>query len=653
MAKFLTAPIPTTGMPPGVPYIVGNEAAERFSYYGMKAILPVFMSQYLLTKHGDPDFMTATQVRETMAWFSFFAYFVPLFGAILADAFWGKYKTVLYLSLFYCLGHGTLALMDLPEALLEKTFDPRTFLYIGLVLIALGAGGIKPCVSANVGDQFGQSNGHLIEKVYGWFYFSINVGSFFAYLSIPWLLDRYGPGWAFGVPGILMAIATFVFWLGRHRFVHIPPAGREYFSHVFTGEGLSVLLRLTPVYAFVAVFWSLYDQSASAWVVQAGQMDLKFLGIEWLQSQVGAVNPLLILLFAPIFTYAVYPLLGKLFKLTSLRKMFLGFLLTAASFALAAKIEGDIAAAKQDFEASIAPQITPETIDLAASLAAIEASGRPGSAENLLGALFESGAVSLVRNARQLADSGPAAVPASKLPLDEVAAVSQALAAEKASQSAESQAKLGATPKKLSEKAAFEAQHGAELETLEAAFAQRTREQRRRLEDALRGLPPGADQASLAAALGLERVLSADAIAGSEDQRGVWLGASQVALRSGQPPLPVERPNIVWQLLAYVLLTAGEVMVSITALEFAYTQAPLKIKSLVMCLYLLAVSAGNLLTALVNRFTMDEYGDSTLVGADYYWFFTKLMLGAAVVYIGVAALYKPKTYLQQEQPAAG
>ena len=86
---------------------------------------------------------------------------------------------------------------------------------LGLALIALGAGGIKPCVSAHVGDQFGKQNKHLITKVFGWFYFSINFGSTVSMPLTPWLLEHYGPGWAFGVPGILMAIATFVFWLGR------------------------------------------------------------------------------------------------------------------------------------------------------------------------------------------------------------------------------------------------------------------------------------------------------------------------------------------------------------------------------------------------------------------------------------------------------
>ena len=105
-------------------------------------------------------------------------------------------------------------------------------------------------------------------------------------------------------------------------------------------------------------------------------------------------------------------------------------------------------------------------------------------------------------------------------------------------------------------------------------------------------------------------------------------------------------PSVAWQLLAYVVITAAEVLVSITCLEFSYTQAPKQMKSLIMGIYLLSVAAGNFLTAAVNRFTMDSAGNSTLVGANYYWFFTNLMIAATVLFIFVVIFYKPREYLQ-------
>src|SRR5438046_1091582 len=187
-AQYLTAPLKTDKMPPGVPFIVGNEAAERFSYYGMNSILVVFMTKYLLDKMGHLSVMSPTNAE---AWYHTFVsalYFLPIFGAILADAVFGKFWVVFWLSIVYCGGHATLALMGSPVA---HAIEPRYLLAIGLLLIALGAGGIKPCVSTNVGDQFGASSTHLLTRVFNWFYFSINAGSAFSTLLIPWLLEPY------------------------------------------------------------------------------------------------------------------------------------------------------------------------------------------------------------------------------------------------------------------------------------------------------------------------------------------------------------------------------------------------------------------------------------------------------------------------------
>ena len=340
MSKFPTLPDQKlTTMPGGVPFIVGNEAAERFSFYGMKTILVVFMTQYLMSASGQCAFMSEAEAWENLAWFTASAYFFPVIGAIIADAILGKYLTIMLLSWVYCLGHLALALMDMPPAALEASFEPKTWMLIGLFLIAVGSGGIKPCVSAHVGDQFGAGNKHLLSKVFGWFYFSINFGSFFSTLLTPWLLKWHGPGWAFGVPGVLMFVATVVFWMGRHRFVHVQPRGFAFIRETFSGDGLRTILKLIPVYLFISVFWSLYDQTGGAWVLQAGRMDREFLGVEWLESQVQAINPLLILAFIPLFSYVIYPAISKVFPLTPIRRISIGLFITVAAFGLSGLIE--------------------------------------------------------------------------------------------------------------------------------------------------------------------------------------------------------------------------------------------------------------------------------------------------------------------------
>lgn len=527
-SNYRSAPTETTGMPRGIPFIIGNEAAERFSFYGMKTILAVFMAQYLLTSSGTPNYFTPSEAREWVAWFVASAYFFPVIGAMVADAFLGKYKTILLLSIVYCLGHATLACIDLPSSMLKATFEPKSWLMAGLFLVAVGSGGIKPCVSAHVGDQFGQSNKHLLSRVFGWFYFSINFGSFFSTLLTPWLLKNYGPGWAFGVPGVLMGLATLVFWMGRHRYIHIPPKGWGFVQETFSANGLRALGGLVSIYAFVAVFWSLYDQTGGAWVQQAAQMNCHFLGINWLESQIQAVNPLLILIFIPLFSYAVYPILGKFFTLTPLRKIGIGFLLTVAAFGISATAQARIDAEQAAFERSVTPLVAAGTVDFSATIDRLKSEEKNSIAQEL--------------------------------------------------------AKLVEAPKPA-----------------DAAW-----------------------QGSVATTLG---------------SGGIAVGKDGAAMLA-------EWPSIAWQILAYIVITAAEVLVSVTCLEFSYTQSPPKMKSFIMSLYLLSVSAGNALTALVNRFTQDASGNSTLEGARYYWFFTGLMLAATVVYVVVSRFYKGREYLQ-------
>jgi POT family proton-dependent oligopeptide transporter len=443
---YLTKPAQTTGWPKGIPYIIGNEAAERFSYYGMRSILVVFMTQYLMGADGNLAPMNDAEAR---GWYHIFAqavYFLPLLGSIVSDGVLGKYKTILSLSIVYCLGHLALAL--------DET---RLGLALGLGLIALGSGGIKPCVSANVGDQFGESNKHLISKTFSWFYFSINFGSFFSTLLIPWLLKAYGPHIAFGLPGLLMLIATIIFYAGRKQFVHVPPAGMGFVREIFSLEGLKAIGKLTILLVCLAPFWALFDQTGSAWVLQAKEMDLNFLGMELLPSQTHAANPIMVMILAPLFAYGLYPAMNKVFPLTPLRKICIGFFIASSAFVVSAYIQ-------------------------------------------------------------EMIDAGG-------------------------------------------------------------------------------------------------------------------------------------RPTIWWQMLAYLIITIAEVMVSITALEFFYTQGPRKLKSLILALKMMSISLGNAFTAGVNFFIMNDDGTTKLEGASYYYFFAGVMFVTAVLFIFVAMNYQEKTYLQGDEPA--
>lgn len=320
-------------MPSGIPHIIGNEAAERFSFYGMKAILAVFLSQYLfLMDDALRTPMEETRATELVHLFNAAFYITPILGALLADVLLGKYRVIIILSLVYCAGHASLALMG--------TFgNSEHWMMAGMGLIALGAGGIKPCVSAHVGDQFGAKNSHLLPRVFNWFYFAINLGAFASMLLTPWLLEWYGPHWAFGVPGALMAIATFIFWLGRKRFAHVPAGGMRFLREAFGKDGIIAMAKLLPVYLFVAMFWALFDQTGSTWIFQSQDMDRNFLGFTWLPSQIQSLNSVFVLSFIPLFSYFIYPTVGKFWPLSSLRKIGIGLLLMTSAFVLVSLIQ--------------------------------------------------------------------------------------------------------------------------------------------------------------------------------------------------------------------------------------------------------------------------------------------------------------------------
>ncbi|MBU8898294.1 MFS transporter [Corallococcus sp. H22C18031201] len=345
--------------PPQIPYIIGNEACERFSFYGMRNILTVFLIDYLLLTQIPDTEMRTTRAKALFHFFMFGVYWFPLVGGWLADRFFGKFRVILWLSLVYCAGHACLALFE----------NSIPGFFTGLLLISVGSGGIKPCVAAMVGDQFTAKNKHLLKKIFAIFYWTINLGSLFASLFIPLALKKLGPAVAFGIPGVLMFVATFLFWLGRKHYVLVPPSGPN--PHSFLRIVLSALSRKRPeapagakshwldaalqrhppeavegakavfrisglMLPFVPFFWMLFDQKASTWVVQARSMDPYVGPLKFEPSQMQFINPALVMLLIPFLTAVVYPALQRAgMELTPLRRMPLGLAVGAVAYVIA------------------------------------------------------------------------------------------------------------------------------------------------------------------------------------------------------------------------------------------------------------------------------------------------------------------------------
>ena len=430
-------------------YIVGNEACERFSFYGMRSILVAYMTGMLL--------MSKNEATEVVHLFIACTYLLPLLGAWLADRFLGRYRTIISISLFYCLGNAVLAMADFAGDVETR----KWILFIGLTIIAIGAGGIKPCVSAFVGDQVpeGEKNGPTMTRLYAAFYWSVNLGSFFSFLVIPWVRQNWGYSWAFGIPGIFMALATLIFWLGRKKYNHVPPTQPEFLhalcSRVFQGparacerfggeavkratntaigiaafvviapivvllgnwahdggariaalsganetataligvltlilyvialllaalklaastgmkgflgvlgcmifeskeeinkrftesekRGVRNLVRVLIVFLMIIPFWSLYDQTASSWVLQGKMMksiDLSWGGVKFSfgAEEMQSFNPLLIMTFVPLVTLFVYPHIGR--WAAPLKRMGLGILMAGIAYGAVAALQ--------------------------------------------------------------------------------------------------------------------------------------------------------------------------------------------------------------------------------------------------------------------------------------------------------------------------
>jgi POT family proton-dependent oligopeptide transporter len=469
-------------LPRQIAYIIGNEGCERFSFYGMRNILTQFLVSSALISAIDVVSKEEREgaAKEVFHTFVLGVYFFPLLGGWLADRFLGKYRTILYLSLIYCIGQACLALF----------VNDKAGFYLGLFLIALGSGGIKPCVSAFVGDQFDQSNKSLAKIVFDAFYWIINFGSFFASLLMPAFLRHFGPQVAFGVPGVLMFISTVILWLGRRHYVNVPPSPLH--PDAFTRVVRSALVAAGPNGSGrPGLLLALLGALAAAGLVVMGLVDLgRMLAGE-------------------------KPLLGVAQWWCLALVVAIGFAGTGAWWQL------DRARAVHPAEAVDGARSVLRILVLFALVTPFWS-------------LFDQKASTWVLQAN------------------------------------------GMTKPSWFEPSQMQALNPL-LVMLLIPFNNLV------LYPALRrrGVEPTA----------LRRMCAGIAFSGLS-----WIvaGALQLFLDAGEPL------SITWQVLPYALLTFGEVLVSATGLEFAYSQAPAPMKGAIMAFWNLSVTVGNLWVLLVN-----------------------------------------------------
>lgn len=529
-----TAIPPATGHPTGFWFFFWGEFAERCSYYGMRAILALYMTERLGVDKANAG--------TYMSLFIAACYFFPLIGGYIADNFFGKYWTIVLFSVPYVVAQFLVGI--------ENWY----VVCATLVLLAMGSGVIKPNISTLMGltyDQQRPGQDQLRTSAFSWFYMSINIGAALSQFSMPWLRNNYGYQTAFLFPAALMAMALFIFAMGKRFYAKetierkVVGTPGEQIPGTTTVTGIPVhykvvtqseieadralkwlvLSRIGALFLTVMFFWAIFDQSASTWIFFADTfMDGRILGMSVSADQIQAFNPVFIVLLVPVSVWLFKTLAKNGREVKATQKMTLGFILTGLSMVIMSAA-GYMAGEKREALKLTVPQGAlvvpmPEGVKL----------------ENV------SGAATVANGVRLTATDFTYDKDKKKLTF--------------------ANGKVVLTD-------------GTEIPVAKGHVA-------------ATALP---QEAALAKGGVLEPMMkSGDDLTKVEakpDDRAVVEVVDWVK--------PEERVSVWWQVLAYLIITIAEILISVTGLELAFVAAPQTMKSFVTACWLAVVFLANLL----------------------------------------------------------
>jgi proton-dependent oligopeptide transporter, POT family len=273
--------------PRGFWFVFWGELAERASFYGMRTVLALYLLDVL-------QFAPAG-AATVMTLFLAVAYLTPILGGFIADRFLGRFGTIAAFALPYLAGHLVLAAVP-----------TRAGLGIALVLLALGSGAIKPNTSTLMGMIYeAEKKTALLGRAFSYFYAAINVGSALTSLGLPLVREAYGYATALLVPAVLMAVSFALFLAGRRHYPADAPRGAHPAAEraVARVAARASIRKLAPLFGLVAVFWFVYDQTASTWIFFArDRVDLQlWAGLSITPDQIQGTNPVFILILTPLF----------------------------------------------------------------------------------------------------------------------------------------------------------------------------------------------------------------------------------------------------------------------------------------------------------------------------------------------------------------
>jgi solute carrier family 15 (oligopeptide transporter), member 1 len=523
------------GHPIGFWFFFWGEFAERCSYYGMRAILALYMTERLGVNKSDAG--------TFMSLFIAACYFFPLIGGLVADRFFGKYWTIVGFSIPYVVGQ------------LIVGIENQYVVFGSLALLAMGSGVIKPNISTLMGmtyDQQRPGQEQLRSNAFSWFYLAINIGAFLSQLAVPYLRTAYSYQVAFMFPAALMAMALAVFAIGKRFYAkeHIerkivgaaqngaPPEGRTVTGlpihyKVVSADELAAdralkrqtLVRIGSLFLLVMFFWAIFDQSASTWIFFADTyMDLHVFGMTITADQIQSVNAFFIMTLLPLSVFFFNAMAKRGFRIRPTDKMVAGFLMTALSMVIMSSA-GFLAGTKHEAVKLTVPE------------------------GELILPMFETPLADI----KKTTDGSPVTV--------------------------------GSTVTIAS----ADWEYDSDKKKLTFTNGTIVTRDSRRLQIESGHLQSGApDSSALTAGGVLEPLLkSGEALSSAKPE------ATKATLEVVDWVKPNERVTVLWQILAFFVITIGEILISVTGLELAFVAAPPTMKSFVTACWLFTVGLAN------------------------------------------------------------
>lgn len=353
------------GHPRGLYVLFFTEMWERFSFYGMRALLILYMLNHF--------FWTQEDASALMGWYAFLAYALPVLGGMVADKWLGARRTVALGAIILSAGH------------LMMAFEAKSAFFTALGLIVVGVGLLKPNVSTQVGALYKPGDSRR-DGAFTIFYMGINLGAFLGPLVCDWLRKEYGYHYGFAAAGVGMILGLIVYVIGQRKLVEFNQEkaadGSDSVAVIPRHVVRDRIVVLLVIFAFVILFWMAFEQASNVMVVWAdqftngqlfslepppvmldgvatGQAVTGLAGLQITAGQTQSINPLFIIILASPLAFLWTRLDKRGLQPSTPAKMVMGIAGMSGAFLVMVP-----AASFENRPSSVALPALPQSVDL-------------------------------------------------------------------------------------------------------------------------------------------------------------------------------------------------------------------------------------------------------------------------------------------------